>query len=193
MRKTLQFILLAGILIGLPLFAWYYLTKGTQMRKDAMADLQPKGLIGNFQSVASNDSVFFSDSFKGSKWLIGVIGADSSRASHVELLKALYKQAREEFTPKIFALVGLYSGELFPDMNAQFKFPEDGFWTTSYMAANHVYVFAQDAFEIPESLKNKDVLILLDEQGQIRNYYLLEDPVQVKLMVRQVPVFLSLK
>jgi hypothetical protein len=166
---------------------------GTKMRKDAMADLQVKESIGNFQSVTDSDSLFNSESFKGKKWLVAVIGADSLRMKHLTIFKNIFKQSKEEFDVNVFTIVGLYSGELIPDMGKQFELPLDRKWIKTYMAAQHVYVFSADAFVIPEAFQNKNLAILVDEKGNIRNYYSLEDETQVVNLVRQVPVFLSLK
>ena len=163
------------------------------MRKDAMSDLEPKAEIGNFQSVTDVDSLFYSEHFHGKRWLIGIIGADSSRANHIDILKNMYKQSKEEFTVNVFTIIGLNSGEMIADMGKKFDIPRDVNWIKTYMAAQHVFVFSEDAFTIPESLKNKSIVVLLDENGKIRKYYSLNDENEIKKMVRQVPVFLSLK
>ncbi len=185
--------MVAIILIGLPLFAWYYLSKGTQMRKDAMVDLAVKSEVGNFQSVTDSDSIFYSESFQGKRWIVGIIGADSSRTHGIELLKNIYKQSKEEFTIHLFTIVGLFSGEMISDMSRQFELTQDRNWIKTYMAAKHIYLFSEDAFAIPEKYKNKNIVVLVDEFGKIRQYYDLSDDAEVKKMVRQIPVFLSLK
>ncbi|MBK8449646.1 MAG: hypothetical protein IPL42_06315 [Saprospiraceae bacterium] len=193
MKKVLTNLMLAVILIGLPLFAWYYLDSGTKMRKEAMLDLEPKAEMGNFQSVTDQDSLFYSESLIGKRWIIGLIGADSLRAKSVEILKNVYKQAKEEFSINMYSMIGLYPGELIGDMSKNFSLSQDRNWIKTYMAEKHIYIFGQDAFSIPDQLKNKDLIIFLDEFGKIRNYYDLTNPEQVKHMARQVPVFLSLK
>ena len=171
-------------MIGLPLYAWYYLTKGTQMRKDAMADLEPKAEVGNFQSVTDADSLFYSESFQGKRWIVGIVGADSSRENGIHILKDIYKQSKEEFTMNVFTIIGLFSGELIPDMSKQFELPREHNWIKTYMAAKHVYVFSEDAFSIPESYKNKNIIVLVDENGKIRQYYSLTDDLEVKKMAK---------
>jgi hypothetical protein len=193
LKKYLNYFLVAIILIGLPLFAWYYLSKGTQMRKDAMAELEVKSEVGNFQSVTDSDSIFYSESFHGKRWIVGIIGADSSRLHCIELLKNIYKQSKEEFAINIFTIVGLFSGELIPDMGKQLDLVQDRNWIKTYMAAKHIYLFSEDAFSIPEKYKNENIVVLVDEFGKIRQYYSLSDELEVKKMVRQIPVFLSLK
>lgn len=193
MKKYLNYLFLSIILVGLPLYAWYYLSKGTQMRKEAMAELQPKAEVGHFQSVTDADSMFYSESFKGKKWIVGIIGADSARIKHVTVLKNIFKQAKEEFSVNVFTIIGLYSGELIGDMGKKLDIPRNGNWVKTYMAAQHIFIFSEDAFAIPESYKNKSLVVLVDENEKIRKYYSLADENEIKIMARQIPVFLSLK
>jgi len=193
MKKTFNLILIAGILIGLPLFAWYYLSKGTQMRKEAMSDLRPKAELSNFQTSLEDESIFFSDSLLGKNWIVAIIGADSSRVKHLNILNKIYIQTKEEFSVNILTIVGLYPGEMLRDMSQLLGIPNSKNWLKSYMAANHVYPFSTEAFSIPEHLKDQDVILLLDRNGKIRNFYKLMDTDSVVDLVRHIPVFLSLK
>ncbi len=193
MKKYFNYLFVAIILVGLPLYAWYFLTKGTQMRKDAMSDLEPKFQIGNFQSVTDADSLFYSESFLGKKWIVGIIAADSLRDKHVEIVKDLYQQSKDEFSSNIFTIIGLHSGELIVDMGKHFALPYDANWIKTYMAAKHIFLFSNEAFSIPESKSNQSLVVFIDNQGMTRQYYTLSDGEDVKKMARQLPVFLSLK
>ena len=193
MKKVLTLLLIGIILVGLPIYAWYYLSEGTKMRKQAMTDLEPKAEVGNFQSVTEQDSLFYSESLKGNRWIIAIIGADSLRPGHINIVKNIFKQSKEEFSVHLYSIIGLTQGELIPEMNQKFDLPRDRNWIKTYMAEKHVYVFAADAFSIPEGHKNKNLIIFLDEFGKIRNYYNLGDAAEVKHLSRQVPVFLSLR
>lgn len=193
MRKAFNLILIACILIGLPIYAWYYLSKGTQMRKNAMADLSPKAEMGNFQTTLDDETIFYSDSLLGKSWIVAIIGADSSRVNHLDVLLKIFNQSKEEFSINLFTIVGLYPGELIRDMSQVLKIPHSKFWLKSYMAANHVYPFSREAFSIPENLINQDVILLLDKNGKIRNFYSLSNKESIVEVVRHIPVFLSLK
>lgn len=193
MKKNLNYLWVGLILIGLPFFAWYYLSKGTEMRKSAMKELEPKGAVGNFQSVTDSDSLFYSENLKGHRWIVGIIGADSLRRSSLEILKNIYNQSKEEFSVKVFTIIGLYSGEFIPEMGAKLRLPREANWINTYMADKHVFVFAEDAFVIPPVRLKQDLILLVDEKGTVRQYYSLANPEEVKKMARQVPVFLSLK
>ncbi len=163
------------------------------MRKVAMKNLEPKAEVGNFQSVTDRDSVFYSESLKGKRWVIAVINADSSRDTQIKNLLHLEEQASSEFAINIYILVGLFPSELISTMSKQLQLPARDNWVKTYMASNHVYPFAMDAFSIPESYKNKNVLIFLDEFGRIRQYYDLTNHEQLLDAIRELPVFLSLK
>lgn len=188
--KTLGLFIL---LIGLPAFAWYFLNQGTQMRKEVIARLEPKGTMGNFQSVTDRDSLFYSESLLGKRWIIAVIAADSSRQANVDIFKNIKKQIGNEFSFNVFSLIGLFPGELIYEMSSVLGIGSFEFWEKSYMAENHIYPFASDAFDIPESYKNRNLAILMDEQGRIRRYYAIDDPQELKSAIREIPVFLSLK
>jgi len=193
MRKAFNLILIACILIGLPIYAWYYLSKGTQMRKDAMADLSPKAELTNFQSSLEDDSIFYSDSLLGKNWIVAVIGADSLRAKHLDVVRKIFNQSKDEFSINIFTIVGLFPGELIRDMSQILQMPTSKTWLRSYMAANHVYPFSAEAYSIPEQMKDQDVILLLDKNDKIRNYYSLNNQQEILELVRHIPVFLSLK
>lgn len=181
------------IIIGLPAFAWYYLNKGTQMRKSAMENLSPKSEMGNFQTVTEKDSLYYSQSLQGKRWIIGIIGADSLRIKHLKDLKDLVGQAKLEFSVNVFTIIGLYQGELITEMSDKLEIGRETNWVKTYMAANHVFPFSTDAFSIPESHSNQNIIALVDEEGRMRNYYKFEDKEEIKTAVREIPVFLSLK
>lgn len=191
-RKTQRALILL-LILGLPLFVWFYLDKGTQMRKSAMDHLSPKAEMGNFQTVTEKDSLYYSHSLQGKRWIIGIIGADSLREKHVQVLKDLTRQAKEEFTVNVFTIIGLYQGELISEMSEKLKISSESDWVKTYMASNHVFKFGADAFSVPDSHANQNIIALLDPEGRMRNYYRLSDPEDIKTAVREIPVFLSLK
>lgn len=163
------------------------------MRKDAMSELEPKFQIGNFQSVTDADSLFYSESFLGKKWIVGIVGADSLREKHIEIVKDLYRQSKDEFTCNVFTIIALQSGELIVDMGKQFGLPYDANWIKTYMAAKHIFLFSSEAFSIPDSKNNQSMVVFVDNEGMTRQYYSLSNPDDVIKMARQLPVFLSLK
>lgn len=59
MHRGLKVLIVLVILIGMPLFAWYFLNEGTQMRKEAMAYLTPKETISSFQCITESESLLF--------------------------------------------------------------------------------------------------------------------------------------
>ena len=129
------------------------------MRKDAMADLSPKAELTNFQSSLEDDSIFYSDSLLGKNWIVAVIGADSLRAKHLDVMRKIFNQSKDEFSINIFTIVGLFPGELIRDMSQILQMPTSKTWLRSYMAANHVYPFSAEAYSIPEQMKDQDCLL----------------------------------
>lgn len=163
------------------------------MRKSAMENLSPKSEMGNFQTVTEKDSLYYSQSLQGKRWIIGIIGADSLRIKHLKDLKDLVGQAKLEFSVNVFTIIGLYQGELITEMSDKLEIGRETNWVKTYMAANHVFPFSTDAFSIPESHSNQNIIALVDEEGRMRNYYKFEDKEEIKTAVREIPVFLSLK
>ncbi len=193
MKKTFNLLAIGLILIALPVFAWYFLEKGTKMRKDAMADLSPKATMSPFQTSLEDADIFYSDSLLGKNWLIGVFSIDSFRNQDIETLKNIFKQTKEEFNVHVFTVIGLQQGELVREMGQKLQLPQDKLWLNSYMAMQHVFPFCESSFGIPEKFRNQNLIILLDRKGNIRNYYSLENKDAILNVVRQIPVFLSLK
>ena len=193
MSNTFKFALVFIILIGLPAFAYYYLQKGTNMRKEAMSALSPKQEIGHFQATTETDSVFYSGSLAGKRWLIAVIPSDGSREVLTNKILNIYKQTEKEFDFNIFTIVGIQEGELMYELSKKFKWPDTKKWIKTYMASQHVFPFVNSGLNISESYQNKACVILLDEHRMIRNIYDLNDEKEVKHLIQQLPVFLSLK
>ncbi len=193
MSNTFKFALVFIILIGLPAFAYYYLQKGTNMRKEAMSALSPKQEIGHFQATTETDSVFYSGSLAGKRWLIAVIPSDGSREVLTNKILNIYKQTEKEFDFNIFTIVGIQEGELMYELSKKFKWPDTKKWIKTYMASQHVFPFVNSGLNISESYQNKACVILLDEHSMIRNIYDLNDEKEVKHLIQQLPVFLSLK
>lgn len=182
------------ILIGLPLFAWYFLDAGTRMRKEAMESLKPKDVIQHFQNTTYDESIITDDSLKGSRWLIALIAADSQTVNHADAVLRLRKQSSEEFSLKTLAIVGQNFGETSEFLNSKLNWPVGANdFRICYMSSSHIFPFGDSVFNIPDEFKNQSLVILVDDKLQIRNYYKLSDAHDVKLLVRHLPVFLSQK
>ncbi|HRI00281.1 MAG TPA: hypothetical protein PK006_04440 [Saprospiraceae bacterium] len=191
--KITSAIVLVLILIILPIFAWYFLQKGTQMRKDAMQDLNPKGGVDLFQLTTDDDSTFTQSHFLTKKWLVCFFEHDSIGLQSLQIIKSINKQASEDFVLNVFSVMGLKEGELIKDASYKHDISNFKFWKKAYIANVHLYKFCDKVFQVPLELYNKPVALLLDQNSQIRAYYNLEDPESVKMLVKQLPVFLSLK
>jgi len=194
MNRILRFTGVLIILVGMPLFAWYFLEKGTAMRKNAMRSLEPKTVLGHFETQTEKDQTVTPASLNGKRWLIAVIGIGESRIYAAEVILKLYRQSQDEFHPKFLTITGMNSGEAMPAMSQLLQFPSNNNdWLICYMAAEHIYPFSAEAFNIPEVYRNQPVIILVYENQKIRNYYLINDSRQMQTLVREYPVFLSLK
>lgn len=194
MNKILRFIGVLIILVGMPMFAWYFLEKGTAMRKNAMRSLQPKNVLGHFETQTEKDQIVSAASLNGKRWLIAVIGTGEARMHAAEVILKLYRQSQDEFHPKFLTITGMNPGEAMPAMSQLLKLPSNNNdWLICYMAAEHIYAFSAEAFSIPVGFKNQPVILLVDENQKIRNYYLINDSSQMQNLVREYPVFLSLK
>lgn len=194
MPRWFKILLVLVILVGMPLFAWYFLNKGTQMRKEAMALLLPKETISSFQSVTDTDKVYYSDSLFGKRWLIAILGADETRKKSAEIIENLYKQTSIDFELNVFTISGLFFGEKMSEISQKLHWPSSNKnWINTFMAQDHVYPFANSIFIIPEKYQNKPCVVLLDENSKVRNYYNLTVESDVRSLVRHLPVFLSLK
>ncbi|MCC6754428.1 MAG: hypothetical protein IT266_10655 [Saprospiraceae bacterium] len=188
-KHTLVFI----VIVGLPLIAWFFLSKGTQLRKEAMARLEPKGAVGPFQMSVDKDSIFDAGMMSGNRWVVGILGSDSLRRRQMLFFQELMKQAGDEFPVHIFTIAAIAAGERIEGISAEMGLPISPGWVRAYLASVHVYPFARGAFEVPNVYADKDLLIFVDEERRIRNYYLLEDELDRKQAVRDLPIFYALK
>lgn len=194
MNSKLRILAVALILIGLPLFAWYFLNAGTRMRKEAMGSLKPKDAVQHFQNTSSDNLIITEDSLKGARSLVALIAADSQATEHVDIVLRLRKQSSEEFNLRTLIVAGQNFGENIDYLNSKFGFSTSSSdFRVCYMAASHVFPFGNSVFNVPSDYKDQSIAILVDDQLQIRNFYKLSDPQDVKLLVRHLPVFLSLK
>lgn len=194
MNKSVKTLFVLFVLLGLPAFAWYFLESGTKMRKEALVALKPKEVISGFHHTGLLDIPISEDSLKGKRWLIGIIGADSLRIKNADILMRLYRQSLEEFQPFVFIISGLIFGEQTETVNQHCKWPvSDNHWKISYLNADHVFPFANSVFQIPAEYSGQSIVILLDDNLTVRNFYKLSDKEDVLKLVRHYPVFLSLK
>ncbi len=194
MNKYLKTTLVLLILIGMPAFAWYFLERGTSLRKAAMKSLEPKEAIGQFETPTEKDIIINSEKLKGKRWLIAVIGSLDRRTDYCKILTNLYQQSKESFKPYIMTVIGLKHGEPLKATSETLKLPsEDNHWNICYLSIDHVFPFCAEAFNLREAYQDKDCIILLDENLMVRNYYLLSDTKEIQKLIREYPVFLSLK
>lgn len=194
MSSRFKAFLVMLILIGMPITAWYFLEKGSGMRKDAMSQLKPKEVIDAFETPTESNLIVNSNFLKGRRWLVAVIGNDQKRTSTAQTILNLYRQSKEEFKPNVMCVIGLVQGESMPQMTQQLMFKAtDSTWVNCYLSDNHLYPFTQEVFNIPNEYKNQPCAVLVDENLMVRNYYNLDNADEVKKLVWQFPVFLSLK
>jgi hypothetical protein len=181
------------VIVGLPLTAWFFLNKGSQMRKEALERLQPKGSVGHFQMSVDIDSIFDAGMMSGKRWVVGILGHDSIRGVQMQFFQELLRQAGNEFPMHVFTIAAIAPGERIEGLSVAMGFPSTPFWIKAYLASIHVFPFAQGAFEVPNAYSDRDILIFVDEKGRIRNYYSLEDEFDRKQAVRDLPIFYALK
>ncbi|NOT36093.1 MAG: hypothetical protein HOP11_01810 [Saprospiraceae bacterium] len=178
----------------MPITAWYFLNKGSVLRKNAMEELKAKDVIDAFETPTENDLIVNTNFLKGRRWLVAILGNGPRRADNAQNILNLYNQSKEEFKPNILCITGLLQGESMPQMTQQLKLRStDSTWLNCYLAENHVHPYTYEVFNIPLEFKNKACAVLVDEKLHVRNYFNLDDPASVKELVWQYPVFLSLK
>jgi hypothetical protein len=194
MKNLLKYLPVAFVLIGLPIFSWYFLNKGTVMRKDAMKSLYVKSDLGQFQTVTDDDSTFQSSAMLGKRWFVVFIPETADFTQAMQISSQIYSQAKDDFSPYVLCISGIKSGisTIEISQNFQKKFDRK-FCKNAFLAQDHFAKLGSQIFKIPENLVQKSLVILVDEKSKIRNYYELENENEVKKLVREYPVFLSLK
>lgn len=193
MNRSFSFFLILIILIGLPISAWYFLNKGTQMRKAAMADLQQTIQLGSFQLPVKNDSMIGPQTLLGNRWLIALVPADTGRMEYAIELLGLFKQTEKDFIPNWLTIVATKPGEDRYTLVKDFQWPEKSNWAISFLAENHLYPFSNEAFRVTTEFQNMPLIFFVDENNYIRQFYRMNNKEDMMRLVRQYPVFLSLK
>ncbi|MFZ1380149.1 MAG: hypothetical protein WAS56_10815 [Saprospiraceae bacterium] len=194
MQKLLKYIPILLILIGLPLFSWYYLNKGTTMRRDAMKSLVIKSKVSNFQILTDDDSTFTNQGLVDKRWFVLWLPQNADRENMLGTCAKIYDLAKDDFQPHFFSIIGFTTGENANSISELFsKKLNRKYWKNAFIEDEHFSKFGREIFGIPESLISKSIVVLIDDKAQVRNYYNIEDPVVFKQLVREYPVFLSLK
>ncbi len=191
--KRFNVLLVLFILVGMPMSAWYYLNKGTKMRKEALASLNVIGELNHFELTLHTDSLFSNSDLAGKRWLIGIVPNTIRQVKDINRLQALYRQAKSDFNPNFLILVGVPDGfnqeDWFQRTNAQ-AFME---WRFSFIHHNHLSEFSKKVFSIPAHLEHRPVVVLVDENNKIRKWVDISDDEQFRTFTTHYPVFLSFK
>lgn len=183
MRRILQFGALFLLLIGLPAGSWYYLQRGLDYRLETLGQL---GDHGAFTLKTSHTPI----AEGGTVRVINFLSANNTQAQGT-LLSKLYEQfdKREDFElitfvdTTAFADVATFRTTYELEEEPQCSFPhlEAGEWQT--------FVSTHE----PDAKAEVPYLVLVDIEGNIRNFYEQEDGEEVKQLVEHIAFLLPIK
>ena len=197
MSAQLQKILRTGgvlvVLVGLPIFAWYFLNKGAQLRYRVMTELKPKSEVLDFIIAIEKDSIFSKEQLRIAKSLIAFIRHSETGQVAEKNINRIYTQSSKDFQPR---MIVFEVDSSFPDsviMKPKSAIANQEFVKVYQISENLFRSQFHSAFHLPDSLVKSNIAILVDTQLMIRNYYQLDDQAQLRNLVLHYPVFLSLK
>lgn len=191
MVKILRYLLILFVLVGLPVFSWYFLNKGTSMRKDAMASLQVKEQVPSFQTLTDDDSTFTKQNLIGKRWFVFLMPTQLDSGKSLSVVTQIYELAKDDFHPYFLTLIGFNQSISTVDIiEPLLKKLDRKYWKNAFIAEEHFDNFTKEVFKLDPIVPS---VVLLDEKAQIRNTYPINNDESIKKLVREYPVFLSLK
>lgn len=206
MKNPLQFILLLGMLVLLPLGSWLYMKKGYNYQKEAMSELRNYGQLSPFLAQDFFQRKIGSDELDGKLVLLNYYNSTKAADSRMEMIEKLHEQF-DDRTGVYFVNVGMSPGNKIEeqyallDTNQVFFIPATDrpcfFLGQDILMPTNAGVSYQDSLTFQpieaSTLPDFNYYVLLDTKGNIRNYYKADEPERMKRLVEHIALTMPRK
>lgn len=185
MRKVIQLAAIFLLLVVLPAGSWYYLQKGVNYRLETMGELKNHGpftLLPTDTSVVENETIS----------VINFLSLDEpSSAQQGELLAKLHDQfeKREDF--RLVTFVDSLAASGLPAFKATYKLEEKNQCLFPSISKAEWTAFLGANSQLEGDLSQ--YLILVDLDGNIRNFYHQQELMEVRKLVEHIAFLLPIK
>lgn len=203
-KRILTIIGLSFFLIGLPLGSWYYLNSGYNYYKGVMEKLEPKGAVPDFSFTDQNGHVINNDSLKG-KLYVADFFFSSCPNECLEMAKNL-QIVQDAFKENLNVVIVSFSTDPLNDTIPVLKQYANSLGALNYQwyflrgEQAEVFKLAKEGFKLPADTNDNDkdithspYFVVVDDKGQIRNYYDGTDETIVKTMIANISVIMPRK
>jgi protein SCO1 len=195
---------LSFFLVGLPLGSWYYLQQGYNYNLSVKEKMKPKGEVPNFSFTDQNGNTFTKDSLKGKLFIADFFFASCPNEC---LIMAKHLQVvQEAFADNENVVIVSFSTDPYHDSIPVLKQYAENLgalpnqWYFLRGAQEEIFDLAKKGFKLPASLgdNDKDIVhspyfVVVDDKGQIRNYYDGTNEVEVNVMVANISMIMPRK
>lgn len=203
-KRILTILGLSFFLIGLPLGSWYYLNSGYNYYKGVMDKLEPKGIVPDFSLSDQNGNIINNDSLRGKLYIADFFFASCPNeclemAENLQIVQDAFKDNRN-------VVITSFSTDPFNDSTAVLKQYANGLEAINYQwyflrgEQADIFELAKEGFKLPADINDNDAdithspyFVVVDDKGQIRNYYDGTDAVAVKTMIANISVIMPRK
>lgn len=200
-KRILTILGLSFFLIGLPLGSWYYLNSGYNYYKGTMEKMKPKGIIPDFSFTDQNNHVINNDSLKGKLYIADFFFTSCPNeclqmAQNLQIVQDAFKDNEN-------VVIVSFSTDPLNDSTAALKQYAKSLGALDYQwyflrgEQAEIFKLAKEGFKLPADTNNNDADIVhspyfavVDDKGQIRNYYDGTDEVMVKTMIAHISLIM---
>ena len=168
------------LLLALPIISWYYLKSGFEYQKRNVESLHNFGKTGDFVLRVENGDILESADLEGMTWVAAFTRPATTPVSiALERLIRQYDES-EKFAVLVFMVTPIKEEIYLLDSLRLETVPADlqhsPAYHTALIAEEEVNKYAREVFHCPDSLSPRSTLILIDGDGQVRNFYDATDP-----------------
>lgn len=200
-KRILTILGLSFFLIGLPLGSWYYLNSGYGYYRGVMEKLEPKGVVPKFSFMDQNGTIINNDSLKGKLYIADFFFASCPNEC-LDMAKNL-QMVQDAFKDNNNVVITSFTTDPYNDSIPVLKKYAEGLGAMDYQwyflrgAQEDIFKLSKEGFKLPADINNTDTdivhspyFVVVDDKGQIRNYYDGTDERVVKAMIANISMIM---
>lgn len=181
-KRIFTFVALTFFLIGLPFGSWYYLQQGYNRSLEIQEKMKPKGEVPSFELMNQEGEIITNDTLKG-KWYVADFFFSTCPNECLIMAKNLQLlQTKFEDNDRL-VIVSFTTDPANDTIPALKQYADNlgaipGKWHFLRGEQKEIFKLAKEGFKLPADIKDNDndivhspYFVVVDGEGQIRNYY----------------------
>ncbi|MBR9920637.1 MAG: hypothetical protein GYB31_07335 [Bacteroidetes bacterium] len=185
-KRILQTSFLFMILVIFPLISWYYLRGGLDYRLDALDELEELGTLAAFEWTDQENETFNKEMASGNLLIAGFLPSGELREVYVDNMKKFHEQFDNR--TDVYFLTLVPSGNA-AQLVSDYEIKDQNQWKWVNIPESQLAAIAA-TYQLNPEQDPAEWISLVDEKGQIRKHYRIDDKKQLSRLVEHMAILL---